>query len=75
MYYSGYSGFAAGIDIDQRTHRRPGSGQTADNSRSYIADALTDQLPVAIVFGFGDVVGNHGGEQGIDGTQQRQCQR
>ena len=40
-----------------------------EKSGNGIADALADEFLVAVVLGFGDVVGHNGGEQCVDGAK------
>ena len=61
---------SSGADIDDRAHRCPGAWQRADQSRSHVADALADQLPVRVVTVAGHRIGHQGGQQTVDRTQQ-----
>ena len=53
----------AGADIGHRIHGCPGAGQSADEARERVADALADEFPVRVVARAGERVGHEAGEQ------------
>ena len=65
---------APGTDVDDRTHRGPGTGNAADQSRHHVADALPDQLAVGVVARSRQRVGHQRGKQAVHGAEQRENQ-
>ena len=53
----------------------PAPGRPPDQPRSHVVDALTDQLPVRVVARTGHRIGYQGGEQAVDGAEERDDQR
>ena len=67
-------GASAAFHVDHSTHGGAGAGQTAEETRHSVADALSDELFIAVVFGFGDIVGHHRGEQSVDRAETSQSE-
>ena len=65
---------SATLDIDNGTHGGAGTRKAAEKSGNGIADALADEFLVAVVLGFGDVVGHNGGEQCVNGAKTCQSE-
>ena len=57
---------SATLHVDNGTHGGTSTGKTAEKARNSIADALADKFFVGVVFGLGDIVGHHGGEERVD---------
>ena len=60
---------ATALHVHDGAHGRAGAADAAEEAADHIADTLPHQLAVAVVVGFGDVVGHHGGEQRVDTAQ------
>ena len=66
---------AAGADIDHRAHGRSGAGETTDQPRGDVADALTHQLAVGVVRRAGEGIGYQRGQQTVNGAEERENER
>ena len=74
MKNPGQAGLTPAVDVHHRTDSSPRSGDTAEQRRYRVADSLPDEFPVGIVAGFGNVVGDDRGEQGVDSSEHGQGQ-
>ena len=68
-------GAAAASDVDHGPDGRTGAGEAAEETAGGVADALADQLLVALVPSAGDVVHDDRGQQRVDGAEQRDAER
>ena len=65
----------AGAYVGHRIHGSPGAGQSADEARERVADALAYEFPVRVVARAGERVGHQAGEQTHHRADERENER
>ena len=69
MDHAGELRAAAALDVDDGTHGGAGTRQTAEEAGNGVAYTLPYELTVAVMLGLGDIVGDDGGKQCVDGAE------
>ena len=69
MYHAAQLSASATAHVDHGTHGGSGTGNAAEQAADHVANALAYQLAIAVMVGFGDIVGHHRSEQRVYGAE------